>query len=105
MERFHKSRNPLLLFLGVTGLILLTAFINIVPPYSIGAIAVFAIIFTATLILLGLYAIRRVRHVLMLTFGIIIYLVLRYLGLRHPLYAVLLAASIAALEYLWKDNP
>lgn len=104
MERLRKTRNPLLLFIGVTGLITLTAFINIVPPDSITAMLIFAFLFIATLVLLGLYTIRSLRHVLILTFGITLYLILRFFGLRHPLYAVLLAASIAALEFLLRDT-
>lgn len=104
MERLHKPRNPLLLFIGVTGLILLAAFINIVPPDSVAALLVFFLVFITTLILLGLYIIRSLRHALILTFGIVLYLILRFFGLRHPLYAVLLIASLVALEYLWKEN-
>jgi len=105
MERLHKPRNPLLLFFGVTGIIALMAFINIVPPDSVAAMLVFALLLATTITLLGLYTVKNVRHVLLFTLGVLIYLALQFFGLRHVLYAILLVASIVALEYLWKDTP
>lgn len=104
MERLHKPRKPLLLFFGVTGIIALMAYINIIPPDSAAAILTFALLLAATIILLGLYTIRNIRHVLLFTAGLLIYLALQFFGLRHILYAILLVASIVALEYLWKDT-
>lgn len=104
MERLHRPRNPLLLFFGMTGIIALTAFINIVPPDTMAAIIALVLLLATTIILLGLYAIKNLRHILLFTFGILIYLALQFFGLRNLLYAVLLVASLVALEYLWKDN-
>src|SRR3989344_9441651 len=102
MERLPKERNPLLLFLGITGIIGLSAYVNIVTPDSLFAIVGFFLLLGASLGLLGLYAFRRKRHAILLAVGMTLYLALRYLGLKHPLYAILLTASVIALEYLWK---
>lgn len=103
MERLHRPRNPLLLFFGITGVIALAAFVNVVPPDSIAAILGFALLLAATIILLGLYTVKNVRHVLLFTIGLLTYLALQFFGLRHILYATLLVASVVALEFLWKD--
>lgn len=104
MERLHKERNPLLLFFGITGIIVLTAYINIVSPATIIHIAGFFLLLFLSLVLLSKYTFLNMRHAVLLAGGISLYLLLRYLGLRHPLYAVLLLASVIALEYLWREN-
>jgi hypothetical protein len=50
------------------------------------------------------YFLRNRRLAILIAGGVSLYLVLRLLGLRHPLYALLLVASIVALEFLWRDN-
>ncbi len=104
MERLKKERNPLILFLGLTGLIVMSAYVNIFPPDSLTHILIFLVILAVSLGLLCSYVFRKTRHTVLITLGVMLYLVLRYFGLRHPLYAVLLFASIIALEYLWKDS-
>ncbi len=104
MDHAHSPKNPLILFLGITGLILLAAYINIAPPDTAVNIIGFFTLLVATMLLLGIYAIRNIRRVIVITFAVVVYLCLRYVGLRHPLYAVLLTASIIALEYVWKDH-
>lgn len=104
MELTHTTRNPALLFLGVTGLILIAAYINIVRPDTALYIAGFFILLLATLMCLGIYMLKNVRRTIMISSAVIVFLFLRIVGLRHPLYAVLLTASVIALEYVWKDH-
>ena len=104
MDHAHTPRNPVTLFFGITGLILLAEYVNVFPPATAITIVGFFVLLIATLMVLGIYALRNMRRVVMITMAIVIYLSLRFVGLRHPLYAVLLAASIVALEYVWKDN-
>jgi len=104
MERRPKERNPLLLFLGVTGLIVLFAYVNVVAPETLVHIIGFFLLLTVTVWFLGIYVFRHKRHAVLLVTGIAFYLALRYLGLKHPLYAVLLIASIAALELIRREK-
>lgn len=104
MDRKNHSRNPTTLFLGITGSIALAAYINITPPDTGVSLLGFFILLITTLLLLGMYFIGSLRHTIVLTFSVTLYLILRYIGLRHPLYPILLVASVIALEYVWKDN-
>lgn len=104
MDRSHASKNPVTLFFGITGLILLAAYVNISPPSTGLHILGFFVLFITTLFLLGKYTISNIRHVIVITCGSTLYLILRLIGLHHPLYGILLILSIVALEYLWKDN-
>lgn len=104
MERQKKQRNPFMLFTGLTGLIGLSAYVNIVPPDSFMSLTGFFLLFIIAVTALLFYVMQHMRHAMLISAGMTIYLILRLLGLRQPLYAVLLLASIIALEYLWKDQ-
>jgi len=104
MERSHTSKNPITLFLGITGIILLAAYVNIALPDTGVTILGFFLLLVITIACLGMYITRNTRHVVVLTLGVTLYLGLRFIGLRHPIYGILLVASIVALEYVWKDN-
>ena len=104
MERRPDGRNPTYLILGLSVLIGLTAYINTVAPDTGIRIAVFYVLMTASVGLFGLYLLRNRRHVLIVTFGLGVYLLLRMYNLRSPLYAVLLLASMMAVEYLARER-
>ncbi len=103
MDRKKPPRNPMQLFLGCTGLFALAAYVNIFPPDSAVTVVTFFILLVVTLVLLGLYVFRRYRIALVVALAVAVYLMLRLLGLRHPLYALLLAASVFAIEYLFRQ--
>lgn len=104
MERLPKARNPLLLLAGLTGSIVLSAYINIVPPDSPLVLIGFFVLVAFSIGSLCSYLFKNMRHAMLIAGGVSVYLVLQLLGLRHPIYAVLLVASIVALEFLWRDN-
>lgn len=104
MERQKKERNPALLFIGLSLLIITAAYINVTPPASLISLIGFFLLLSIVSTTLGFYLFHHMRHAVILSVGIIIWLILRLIGLRHPLYTVLLIASIIALEYLWKDQ-
>lgn len=104
MDRHKRERNPLYLFLGASGLIGLSAYINAFPPDFPLTLAGFFLLLATSVGLIGAYIFRRTRHAALLAVGASLYLALRYLGLRQPIYVILLIASILAIEYLWKEN-
>lgn len=104
MESTRTPRNPAMLFFGITGLILIAAYVNVVRPDTALYIAGFFILLLATLMCLGIYTLKNVRRAIMISSAVIIFLFLRIVDLRNPLYAVLLTASVIALEYVWKDH-
>ncbi|MEK7533019.1 MAG: hypothetical protein AAB542_01165 [Patescibacteria group bacterium] len=104
MERQKKARNPLTLFIGVTTLIVTAAYINVFPPDSLMVLLGFFALLMISSTTLGIYLFPHTRHAILISSGLAVYLMLRLIGLRHPLYTLLLVASIAALEYLWREN-
>ena len=104
MERIKAPRNPLLLFLGITGIILLSSLVNIFPPDTVYSLAAFFALLIISAYFLGMYTFRRRRHAFLLVLAVTMFFGLRLVGLKHGLYTILLIASILALEYLWKDG-
>lgn len=99
MERLvHAQRNPVLLILGVSGFVALSAFINIFPPEGLWQIALFVGIFSVSFGLMLQYIFRRTQQSIIAGFTISIFLILRLFGLRNPLYLILLLACVLALE-------
>ena len=92
------------LFWGFAGLFILAAYVNIFPPEQIAYVISFFVLLFVTLTVFGVYFFRQFRRSVIFAGGIILYLLLRYFGLRHGLYAVLLAASVVAIDYLWKNK-
>lgn len=104
MDRHKHSRNPLLLFWGLTGFFLLAAYINVFVPNALPPLILFFLILYLSLYLVTFYLIPHTRHALLITTGVVLYLGLRFLELRQPVYVLLLIASLVALEYLWKES-
>jgi len=104
MEKAKNPRNPFLLFLGLTGFIAITAYVNILSPDTVFTIGGFFVLLMLATELVSLYILQNARLATLLTLGITVYLGLRFLGLRQPMYAILLAASVIALEYLGRDH-
>ena len=104
MERQKKTRNSLILFIGITTLIVTAAYINVVSPDSLIVLLGFFALLMVSSTALGIYLFPHTRHAILISSGLGVYLMLRLIGLHHPLYILLLVASIAALEYLWREN-
>lgn len=97
-RKLHTPRNPYLLIGGVSGYILLSAYVNLYPPDSLLRIALFLIVIAASTGLVLQYLFRRTQQSILLSFGVVIFLTLRFFDLRNPLYTVLLLACIVSLE-------
>lgn len=104
MNPTKHPRNPMTLFFGLAALISLMAYVNIVPPSSVPAFLGFTVLVILAVGLLSYYVLRMVHHAVLFTLGVTAFLLLRFFDLRHPLYAILLVASIIALEYLRREN-
>jgi hypothetical protein len=99
MERLaHAPRNPVLLILGVSGFVVLSAFINIFAPEGLWQIGLFVCVFSVSSGVILQYIFRRTQQSVILGFAIAIFLILRLFGLRNPLYLILLLACVLALE-------
>jgi hypothetical protein len=94
------TRNITHLLIGVVGIGAVGWYTNVFFPTSPTSIAIFFLLLGSTIGSLLLYLYGNMRRSLLLTAGIIIFLLLRYFGLRQPLYPILLAASILCIEWI-----
>ena len=74
------------------------------PPDTWEIISIFLLIFLLSSFLLSLYLLNNVRRAILLSLSLIILLSLRALGLREPVYIVLLVLSLISLEVLFTKH-
>lgn len=88
----------------VTAVSTLAWFINTYAPDSWQMIAIFFVL--AALIIMNFlnYLLNNVRHILLITTGILIVLLLRLLGLREIIYPLLLAATLLSIELMLRKR-
>jgi len=103
MERLPRhARSPFLLFITISGFVLLAAYVNIVPPDTMLRVSAGITIASVSFTLLVRYITRSSRQSLLLGAGVFIFLFLRYMGLRSILYTILLLVSIVVLELYFR---
>lgn len=102
MHRPHRS--VWWLVIGVSGTSALAWFANTYTPDSWQIIAMFFALITLTLASLLFYFSNNVRHVLLITAGLLIILLLRLLGLREIIYPLLLVASLLSIELMLRKR-
>ncbi len=105
MDIMHRPHRSIwLLIVGISGISGLAWFANTYTPDSWQMIVILftfiATIITSTL----LYFLNNVRHILLITGGLLILLFLRLLGLREIIYPLLLIASLISLELLLRKR-
>lgn len=100
----QKRRNSWFLLFGLIGLSGLGWYVNNVAPNSFQALLIFFVTFFLSSSLILLYFLNNVRRGLLLSVGIVTYLLLRLLNLREPLYVLLLIACLASLELYFKKR-
>jgi len=94
----RKDRNITHLILGVFGFVTLAWFINSFPPDKLVYLIVFYLTVFLSSLFLSFFILNNTRLSLLLSFTLTIFLILRYLDLHHPIYIVLLLASLISLE-------
>lgn len=94
------QRSVWWLIIGVTGISALAWFTNTYTPDSWQRIAIFFSLFTLIITSLFFSFLNNVRHILLITGGLLILLLLRLLGLREIIYPLLLLASLLSLELM-----
>ncbi len=92
------------LIVGITGLSVLGWFVNSQSPDSVGMIALFFLIIAVTLYFFSVFVLHRARSAALVTFGIVIWLFLRLIGLREWYYPLLLIPILISLEVLLRNG-
>jgi hypothetical protein len=94
------KRNILWLILGICGLSVLGWFVNTFPPENILLLVLFFAIIAATAFFSSLFLFKIVRRAVLVTVGVVVWLLLRLLGLRELWYPLLLLPCLISLEIL-----
>lgn len=90
--------------IGISGISLLGWFVNSYSPDSVWMIAVFFVILSASVFFISLLFLKKIRRAALLTFGVILWLILRFLGLRELYYPILLIPILISLEILFQNR-
>lgn len=92
------------LIAGISGLSLLGWFINTYTPDTVFTILLFFLITGATTFFCSLFLLKIIRRAILVTLGVVIWLLLRMLGLRDWYYPVLLIPVLISLEVLFQNR-
>jgi len=92
------------LIAGITGLSVLGWFVNTYTPDNFWTIVLFFLIVAATTFFSSLFLLKIVRRASLLTLGVIVWLLLRLLGLRDWYYPALLLPVLISLEILFRSG-
>lgn len=101
MKRFLlRERNINYLIFSVVGLCALASFISIVPPDTIAIQGIFYAVLGIILFCLSMFVFASKQEAIIITIGGIVYFLLRFLNLRHPLYLILLIACCISIQIM-----
>lgn len=106
MDRSTKrqSRNINWIFGALVGFCTFAWFAHTYAPTEpVHFIPFFILLFCSTVSLL-LYLTNNVRRSILISIGFVIFLLLRLVGLRDVLYALLLLASLVAIEFAFSSS-
>lgn len=88
----------------ICGLSALGGLMHEFTPTSLVAMIAFFVVLTITNYFLWLFLFVNKRRSILLTAGIVTLLFLRMIGLREPLYVVLLIAALGAIELVFQTR-
>lgn len=93
-----KSRQIWWLIAGISGICATAATIHTYTPDQFVAVIAFFLLVFVSFYFLMLFLFNTPRRAILVSAGLVIFLILRMLGLREPIYALLLAAALISLE-------
>lgn len=99
MQVIYTQRNITHLLLFLIFMSVLGWFINSFPPETLWQFAAFYLLFGCALFFLFQFILVNARRAFLFSFSILVFLFLRALNLRHPLYLVLLVICQISIEY------
>ena len=92
------------LIVGISGLCLLGWFVNTFQPENILLLVLFFVIIAATVFFSSLFLFKIVRRAVLVTLGVVVWLILRLFGLREFWYPLLLIPCLISLEILFQKR-
>ena len=100
MKLMLRTRQISHLLLGVAGIGILAALLNLAAPNSWQIITVFFVLTFLTTFFFMLFILRNTRRSFLISCGVIAYLTLRLLHLSNIIYPLLLTASLFSVEWI-----
>ena len=101
---YRPQHSVWFLIIGISGISGLAWFVNTYTPDSWQKIVILFTFIATIITSVLLYFLNNVRHIILITGGLLILLVLRFMGLREIIYPLLLAASLLSLELMLKKR-
>lgn len=97
-------RNTAWLIVGIATLCAVGWLVNTTPPDSTFSVWMLFILITVAVYTISMFIFNRRRHAELITVGVVVLLLLRFIHLRHPLYIILLAAALLSIELTSKND-
>lgn len=97
----QNTRQAWWLLAGIAGISAIGFLIHTFPPTGIAQIIAFFLLVALTLYFTLRFVVANNRWAILASLGISIFLILRMLQLREPLYLILLAAVLVSLELVF----
>lgn len=97
----QSPRRPIFLFFGFIGISVIGWLINTVRPTNISVIILFLFLIFFTTLPLFYFLLNNVRRSVLISTGIAIFLILRYVQLREPYYVLLLVLLLLSFEFFY----
>lgn len=94
----------MLLIFGISWLCLLGWFVNTFQPKNVYLLILFFVIIAATTFFSSLFLLKIVRRAVLVTLGVVVWLILRLFGLREFWYPLLLVPCLISLEILFQKK-
>lgn len=99
----QTQHNVIWIIVGICSLSGLGWLINTLDPNYLQSLILFFTILFVTVFSITMFITNIVRRSVLLGSGVFVFFLLRFLGLREPVYIILLALSLVSLElYLQK---
>jgi len=92
------TRNIWSLIFGIVCFAILGWFVNVSQPDKPLSIGIVFLTIFLTVFFLSFFFLNHLRRSLFVSLGLTLLLALRAIGLRHPLYAILLGTSFLSIE-------
>lgn len=101
---FRPHRSVWWLFMSISGISALAWFTNTYTPDSWQEVITIFVVITIIISSFLLYFLNTMRHILLITGGLLVILILRFWGLREVIYPMLLIASLFSLELMLRKR-
>lgn len=99
-----QNRNIAWLLIGICALSGLGWLINTQDPNYLSSLIIFFLFIFVTVFCISMFVTNIVRRSILIGSGAFVFFLLRLLGLREPLYIILLALSLISLEFYFQKR-